>query len=106
MVPELGPETLRDELASENPPRILDVREPEELAISRLSDVVHVPMDELPEKLAGLDRDADWVVVCRSGKRSGMVTQYLLASGFKRVRNLEGGMNGWATRVDRTVLVY
>ncbi|RYG36097.1 rhodanese-like domain-containing protein [bacterium] len=106
MIPELSAEALRDELASSNPPRILDVREVEELGISRLDELVHVPMDQLHVKMAGLDKEADWVVVCRSGKRSGMVTQFLLASGFKKVRNLEGGMNAWATKVDRTKLVY
>ncbi|CAN5585751.1 rhodanese-like domain-containing protein [soil metagenome] len=106
VIPEISPEALRDELASGAPLRILDVREDEEITISRLDNIVHVPMDDVPDRLEGLDPDADWVVVCRSGKRSAAVAQFLMAQGYRNVRNLQGGMNGWAERVDPTMVVY
>ncbi len=106
MVPEVDAVGLATELKGPNPPRLLDVREADELEVSQLDGIVHIPMGELAERLSELDRDSDWVVVCRTGGRSGRVTEALLANGFTRVRNLAGGMNGWARAVDPSVAVY
>lgn len=100
MIPEITPAELARELKGENPPRLLDVREGYELEISRLVDVTHIPLGELPQRLDELDKDANWVVVCRSGARSGRVTAFLLGQGFRSVRNLSRGMNGWSSDVD------
>ncbi len=106
MVPEVTPTELATELSGENPPSLLDVRDAEELEISRLSNLIHIEMAELPERIGELDRDADWVVICRTGNRSWRVTQYMLQSGFMHVRNLAGGMNGWAAEVDPAMPQY
>jgi rhodanese-related sulfurtransferase len=104
--PDIGPEQLREALASADPPAILDVRESEELEISSLPGSVNVPLRELPSRLSELDRDRGWVVVCRSGARSAHATAFLQASGFREVRNLAGGLNGYARLVDRSMRVY
>lgn len=106
VVPEIDARSLAAELAGENPPRLLDVREPDELAISRLPDIVHVPLTQLGQAAATLDRGANWVVVCRSGGRSAQATTYLQGLGFTNVRNLSRGMNGYAKEVDRTMKMY
>ncbi len=85
---------------------LLDVREPHELEISCLTDVVAIPMAEVPDRLQEIPEDADIVVICRTGGRSGKVTHFLKASGYKRVRNLVGGMNGWATEIDPSLPTY
>jgi len=106
VIPEVDPPSLRAELDGPNPPRLLDVREADELAVSRLDDVVHIPLGELPARFRELDPAADWVVVCRVGGRSGQATGFLLGQGFSKVRNLVGGMNGYAERVDPTMTRY
>ena len=106
MVEEVGPAALKAELESANPPVILDVREEQELEISRLPNIVHIPMNSIPARAPELGLTDDIVVVCRSGSRSRQVAQYLMGRGFERVRNLTSGMNGWARDVDPSTQTY
>ncbi|MFQ3586515.1 MAG: rhodanese-like domain-containing protein [Fimbriimonadaceae bacterium] len=105
-VPEVSPTELAAELAGPNPPVLVDVREADELLVSALKHAHHIPIGEIPARLDELDPDADLVIVCRSGGRSAKVTQYLLQNGFRRVRNLTGGVNLWAELVDPTMRKY
>jgi rhodanese-related sulfurtransferase len=82
---------------------LLDVREPDEYAAGHAPGARHVPMMEIPARLADVPTDEDVVVVCRSGGRSGQVVSYLQANGWDNVRNLAGGMQEWA-RVGRPVI--
>ncbi|TMD09460.1 MAG: rhodanese-like domain-containing protein [Chloroflexi bacterium] len=75
--------------------RILDVREDDEFAAGHISGAVHVPLMQLPGRAAELDRDADWLAVCRVGGRSLQATAYLTRLGL-RVANVAGGMEAWA----------
>jgi len=97
---------LKTELDAGRELLLLDVREPDELEISRLAEVIAIPMGEIPTRVAELDRDANIVVVCRSGGRSAQIVAYLQAAGFPNVRNLDGGMNAWATQIDPSLPVY
>lgn len=103
---EVTPTELAALLAAENPPLLLDVREPEELEISSLTGALNISMGELVRRLAELPKDRDMVVICRSGSRSGMVTEFLIGEGFPNVRNLTTGLNGWACDVDPTMRRY
>jgi rhodanese-related sulfurtransferase len=106
VTPGVSATELNRELESRATVKLLDVRETFELEISRLDGVVHIPMGELPHRLDELDPTQSWVVICRTGARSGRVTDTLLANGFPEVRNLEGGMNGWARDVDPNLAIY
>lgn len=75
---------------------LIDVREPDEWAAGHAPGAHHVPMMEVPARMAEVPTDADVVVVCRSGGRSGQVVQYLNGNGRDNVRNLDGGMHAWA----------
>ncbi|MBE1485996.1 rhodanese-like domain-containing protein [Plantactinospora soyae] len=75
---------------------LLDVREADEWAAGHAPDAHHLPMMEVPARLAEIPADADVVVVCRSGGRSGQVVGYLMNNGWDNVRNLDGGMRQWA----------
>lgn len=105
-IPSIQPTELRDELQGPNPPLLLDVREAEELGISSLPGILHIPLGEIPERWRELDPDASYVVICRSGARSGQVVRFLKSLGFKDVRNLSRGMNGWAREVDPSLATY
>ncbi|HEX5741191.1 MAG TPA: rhodanese-like domain-containing protein [Pilimelia sp.] len=75
---------------------LLDVREPDEWAAGHAPGAHHLPMMEVPARLAEVPRDRPVVVVCRSGNRSGQVIAYLQGHGFTNLRNLDGGMHAWA----------
>ena len=75
---------------------LLDVREPDEWAAGHAPGALHVPMMEIPARMAEVPTDVEVVVVCRSGGRSGQVVSYLMGNGWDNVRNLDGGMQVWA----------
>jgi rhodanese-related sulfurtransferase len=75
--------------------QILDVRELEEWKVGHIDGALHIPMTKLPSRRAELDRDRPIAAVCRSGARSGRVTQWLAAQGYQ-AENMEGGMQAWA----------
>ncbi len=77
---------------------LLDVREPYEAAGATLGGLL-VPLRDLPRRVSELDPSRDIVVYCHSGVRSARAVQFLIQSGFPRVRNLAGGIVGWADRV-------
>ncbi len=106
MVQELAPEELKAQWDAGATPQVLDVREAWELEISRLPGVRHIPMNEVPDRLAELDRDQPLVVMCRSGARSLRVAQFLEQRGFARVSNLSGGILAWGERIDPTLRPY
>jgi rhodanese-related sulfurtransferase len=75
---------------------LLDVREDDEWVAGHAPGAHHLPMMEVPARLADVPQDGDVVVVCRMGGRSGQVVAYLRQNGWDNVRNLEGGMEDWA----------
>ncbi|HXZ87214.1 MAG TPA: rhodanese-like domain-containing protein [Candidatus Binataceae bacterium] len=97
---EIGPVELKQRLAHGDRLTILDVREPEEIAIAEFPGAMHVPMGDVPSRLMELDPDAEWVVICHHGIRSAQVATYLARMGFERVWNLSGGIDAWALAVD------
>ncbi|HET6211855.1 MAG TPA: rhodanese-like domain-containing protein [Micromonosporaceae bacterium] len=75
---------------------LIDVREDDEWTAGHAPGAHHLPMMEIPARLADVPMDGDVVVVCRSGNRSGQVVAYLGGQGWDNVRNLDGGMLDWA----------
>ena len=108
MIREIAPAELAVWRADGNrePPVVVDVREPWELACCALPDVVHVPMREVPGRVGELPRERDVVVVCHHGVRSLQVARYLVRLGFDTVWNLTGGMAAWADQVDPAMPRY
>jgi adenylyltransferase/sulfurtransferase len=86
--------------------RLLDVREPHELEISRLEDSQLIPLGQLAARLSELDSAEEMVVFCKSGSRSARALELLVSAGFRKVKNLKGGINAWAQEVDRSLPVY
>lgn len=75
---------------------LLDVREADEWEAGHAPSAIHLPMMEIPLRMAEVPRDRDVVVVCRVGGRSGQVVAYLRQQGWENVSNLDGGMVRWA----------
>jgi len=105
-VPHVEPEALRDELASAEPPFLVDVREPGEWTIAHLPGAHLIPKRELPDRVDELTRASKLVLYCRSGVRSAEAARFLLDLGFANVRSLHGGLNAWSQRVDPSVPQY
>ncbi|HZG91799.1 MAG TPA: rhodanese-like domain-containing protein [Pseudonocardia sp.] len=76
---------------------LLDVRESDEWAAGHAPTAQHLPMSELPGRIAELPDADPLYVVCRSGARSARVVAYLVAQGRPAV-NVDGGMQDWAAR--------
>jgi sulfur-carrier protein adenylyltransferase/sulfurtransferase len=85
---------------------VLDVREPEEWRICRIPGATLIPLGQLPSRIDELGREQDTVVMCRSGARSARAVEFLKQQGFTRVRNLTGGILGWADQVDPSMPRY
>jgi rhodanese-related sulfurtransferase len=106
MPAELSPLELQSLWSQGQKPYVLDVREVWELAIARLDDTVHIPMNEIPERFAELPRDRQIIVMCRSGGRSMQVAQFLERKGLAAVANLTGGILAWHDQVDSSIATY
>ncbi len=78
-------------------PALLDCREPFEWRQVRIPGSLHIPMNDIPRRLAELDPDQEWVVVCAHGNRSFAVAGYLIHNGFK-ASSLAGGVTDWWMR--------
>ncbi len=85
---------------------IIDVREAHELAICRLPAARHIPMREIPARIATLPRDQHLLILCHAGGRSRRVTEYLRQQGFTAVSNITGGIDAWAAELDPTLPRY
>jgi len=84
---------------------LLDVREPHEYEISNLGGYL-IPLNDLPNRLNELDSAHEIVVHCKIGSRSAKAVQFLKKAGFKKVKNLAGGINAWAGRIDKSMPRY
>lgn len=85
---------------------LLDVREPFEVQTASLPDALHIPMRQIPVRLNELGRDAEIAVLCHHGGRSEHVTRFLAMQGYANVYNIEGGIDAYAKRVDKTIPRY
>ena len=86
--------------------KLLDVREPHELEISALPNAVNIPLGQLAARLFELDSAEEMVIFCKSGSRSARGLELLASAGFKKVKNLKGGINAWAKEVDTNLPLY
>jgi len=99
---------LNDRLASEEPPFLLDVRQPHEWDIVNLEPegAVMIPLAELPDRLDEIPADREIVVYCRTGARSATAAQMLVDEGYSSVFNFVGGIHAWVDEVDPSLPKY
>jgi sulfur-carrier protein adenylyltransferase/sulfurtransferase len=103
---EITPLDLKAQLDRGERPFILDVRNPEEIAICRIAGSTVIPLPELPGRLGELDPSIPMVVHCKSGARSAKAITLLKGAGFHRLSNLTGGILGWIKDVDPSLPGY
>ncbi len=105
---EMEPSQLKDQLGSNNPPFILDVRESFEWDIVNLGDFGSylIPLGELEQRIDEIPDDREIVVHCRSGVRSAKAANILADNGFSGLHNLSGGILAWIDEVDKSLPKY
>jgi sulfur-carrier protein adenylyltransferase/sulfurtransferase len=103
---DIEPLELQKRMAQGNHLRLVDVREPHELEISHIEGASLIPLGQLAGRLPELDSAEDIVLFCKSGSRSGRALELLLSAGFRKVKNLKGGINAWARQVDPSQPIY
>src|SRR6266498_649146 len=79
---------------------LLDVREPMEWEIAHLDKAILMPVVQVPARVNELSTADEIVVYCKTGVRSGRITNFLRDLGFRKVKNLVGGIDEWAERVE------
>jgi adenylyltransferase/sulfurtransferase len=85
---------------------LIDVREPHEYQICNIPFAKLIPLGTLPNRLAELDPNAEYVMHCKSGMRSGKACDLMRQKGFSNVRNMKGGILAWSDKVDPSVPKY
>ncbi|MEI7989775.1 MAG: molybdopterin-synthase adenylyltransferase MoeB [Chloroflexota bacterium] len=103
---DIEPHELAERLQRGDSILLIDVREPQELEISRIENAENVPLGQFSAHTNRFDRDKEIVIFCKGGTRSMIALYQLHASGFKHLRNLRGGINAWAREVDPNLPVY
>jgi adenylyltransferase/sulfurtransferase len=103
---EIEPRELKRRLDAGEPVCVLDVRNPDELAICRLEGARWIPLMQLPERVGELDASVPTVVLCHTGFRSAEAVRFLRGIGFAGARNLSGGIDAWALDVDPSIGRY
>jgi adenylyltransferase/sulfurtransferase len=99
-------EELKKRLDSGEDLFILDVRNPEEFQICRIPGSTLIPLPSLSQRFGELDPSRELIVHCKSGMRSMKAIQFLRDKGFRKLKNVKGGILAWAQRIDRGMPQY
>lgn len=91
---EVTAKEIEVKLSTEQPLKIIDVREVDEVAAGKIPGAINIPLGLLEFRMNELDKNTEYTMVCRSGGRSGQATKFLESHGYKVV-NMAGGMLDW-----------
>ncbi|WP_188207453.1 rhodanese-like domain-containing protein [Alkalibacillus aidingensis] len=96
---ELTTKEVQQRLENNETLNLIDVRETDEVATGKIPGAMNIPLGLLEFRENELDKNKEYIMICRSGGRSGQATQYLEEQGFK-VKNMAGGMLDWEGPVE------
>jgi adenylyltransferase/sulfurtransferase len=102
---EITVKELKERLDRNDDFLLLDVREPHEYEIANLGGKL-VPLNDLAKRVHELDSSTEIVVYCASGMRSAKAVRFLTEVGFRKVKNLTGGIAAWAEQIDQSMASY
>jgi rhodanese-related sulfurtransferase len=104
---EISVDQLKQQLASPNPPLLLDVREQWEFDTASIPGSKLMPMGDIPGRAhQELDDEQHIAVLCHHGARSLNVTMWLRQQGFEKAQSVAGGIDAWSRAIDPTVPTY
>ncbi len=104
-IPQITVKELKRRIDAGENVQLIDVREPYEFQIAQIGGKL-IPQNDVPQRLAEIDRDREVVVHCRSGARSQRIAEFLKQAGYPRVVNLAGGILAWSDEIDPKVQKY
>jgi adenylyltransferase/sulfurtransferase len=104
-IPQLSVKELKSRLDAGEDVQLIDVREPYEYQIAQIGGKL-IPQNDVPQRLAEIDRNREVVVHCRSGARSQRIAEFLVQAGYPKVVNLAGGILAWSDEIDPRVQKY
>ena len=104
---EISVDQLKQLLASDHPPLLLDVREPWEYETAHIEGSTNIPMGDIPARAhQAFDEDQPIAVLCHHGARSLSVTSWLRDQGFAKAQSVAGGIDLWSRVIDPKVPTY
>ncbi|MGA2726388.1 MAG: molybdopterin-synthase adenylyltransferase MoeB [Terracidiphilus sp.] len=104
-IPQITVKELKRRIDAGEDVQLIDVREPYEFQIAQIGGKL-IPQNDVPQRLAEIDRDREVVVHCRSGARSQRIAEFLKQAGYPRVVNLAGGILAWSDEIDPRVQIF
>lgn len=105
-VPSITVEELMALRYGDPPIVLLDVRDDDEWQAGHVDFAVHIPLDQLQARIGELRADAPIALMCHHGGRSSRGTAFLLANGFAKALNVDGGIEAYADRIDPSIPRY
>ena len=109
-VTQISVEELAQRLASKEDLQLMDVREPQEVAIASLEGFEILPLSEYAEWSdhihSRFDLEKETIVMCHHGIRSAQMCQWLMNQGFTNVKNVAGGIDAYSILVDHSIPQY
>jgi molybdopterin/thiamine biosynthesis adenylyltransferase/rhodanese-related sulfurtransferase/molybdopterin converting factor small subunit len=103
---DIDPVEVKAKIDRGDPFVLIDVREPHEYQICRIPHAKLIPLGDLPKRVNELDSADEIVAHCKSGVRSAKAVEFLKQAGFRKVRNMKGGILAWSDKVDPSVPKY
>ncbi|HTM49092.1 MAG TPA: rhodanese-like domain-containing protein, partial [Bryobacteraceae bacterium] len=103
---EIDPVEVKARIDRGDPFVLIDVREPHEYQIAKIPTARLIPLGELPKRVNELNSADEIVAHCKSGMRSAKAVDFLKQAGFRKVRNMKGGILAWSDKVDPSVPKY
>ncbi len=103
---ELSVQAFKQALDEKKDIFILDVREPFEYQIAHIDGSKLIPLGQLTQRVNELDTADQIVVYCHTGVRSAQAVRYLNGLGFKKAKNLKGGIKAWTQEIDQSLRSY
>jgi len=104
-IPQISVQELKRRIDAGEDVQLIDVREPWEAQIAQIGGKL-IPQNDVPNRLADIDREREVVVHCKGGGRSQRIAEFLRQQGYERVANLAGGIGAWSNEIDPTVPKY
>jgi rhodanese-related sulfurtransferase len=94
-IKEITPQQVEEKIKQDEDITIIDVREDEEVAQGMVPNAKHIRLSDIPQNVEELPKGHEYVMVCRSGRRSMNAAEFMQEKGFTNVQNMEGGMLKW-----------
>ncbi|MGP4061461.1 rhodanese-like domain-containing protein [Halobacillus sp. H74] len=94
-IEEITPQEVEKRIGRKEDFTVIDVREDDEVAQGMVPTAKHIRLSDVPQSVDQLPKDKEYVMICRSGRRSMNAAEFMNENGFSNVKNMEGGMLGW-----------